>query len=208
MKILFQGDSITDANRLMTEDGFGNGYPHYVVGMLTEKYKDIDFEFVNRGISGNRCEHLLARWQSDAVDIDPDIISILIGVNDCWFYEDKEAKMPDEYFEYCYRSILDDIKNKTHAKIIMLEPFLIDAPGLPGIRADVSMKTQVVRRLAREYADVYIPCDGIFAEASIHKDPAYWSDDGIHPSPAGAELLARHYVDAISPIIEELYAEK
>lgn len=208
MKILFQGDSITDADRRMTEDGLGNGYPHYVAEMLTEKYKNIDFEFVNYGTSGNRCEHLLARWKTDAVDVDPDIISILIGVNDCWFYEDKEAIMPDEYFEYCYRSILDDIKNKTHAKIIILEPFLIDAPGVPGIRADVSMKTQIVRRLAREYAVAYIPCDGIFAEASMHAEPTHWSEDGVHPTPAGAKLLAKHYVETISPFIEELCTEK
>ena len=148
---------------------------------------------------------MLARSKTDAVDISPDIISILIGVNDCWFFEDKEALMPEEYFEYCYRSILEDIKNKTHAKIIMLEPFLLDAPGLPKIHEDVERKKKIVYKLADEYADAFLKCQSIFDEASADRPPMYWAEDGIHPTHEGAVLLAEGYTEAAIPLIEQLH---
>ena len=206
IKILFQGDSVTDAGRNREDFHYlGNGYPRYVAPALRERFPEDEFEFINLGMSGNRAEHLLARWKTDAVDINPDIISILIGVNDCWFFEDKEALMPEEYFEYCYRSILEDIKNKTHAKIIMLEPFLLDAPGLPKIHEDVERKKKIVYKLADEYADAFLKCQCIFDEASADRPPMYWAEDGIHTTHEGAVLLAEGYTEAAIPLIEQLH---
>ena len=206
IKILFQGDSVTDAGRNREDYHFlGNGYPRYVAPAVREKFPQDEFEFINLGMSGNRAEHLLARWKTDALEINPDIISVLIGVNDCWFFNDKEALMPEEYFENCYRSILDDIKKGTHAKILMLEPFILEAPGLPQIHEDLARKKAIVYKLADEYADAFVKCQSIFDKASGDREPTYWAEDGIHPTPEGAMLLAENYVKAVVPLIEQLH---
>ena len=102
MKILFQGDSITDAGRDRADvHNLGHGYPFYAAELIKEKYPDVEFEFINQGISGNRAENLLARWETDAIEHNPDIISILIAVliifmhrsNIKRLYEGKENKL-------------------------------------------------------------------------------------------------------------------
>lgn len=208
IKILFQGDSITDASRDRADiHSLGEGYPVYTANLLKEKFGEI-FEFVNQGCSGNRCEHLMFRWQTDAIDIDPDIITILIGVNDCWFFADKEAKMTNEYFEYCYRTILEQIKSETNAKILLMEPFLVDAIQDPPFDDDLAEKAAIVKRLADEYADVYVPTVDYLAEKRAELGSATLSEDGVHPSPAGAEVIAQHLAKYLSSLVETVLAEK
>ena len=87
MKILFQGDSITDAGRNRDDiHDLGHGYPLYAAKYLKERYPEIDFEFVDLGISGNQTKDLVERLQADFIDIQPDIVSIMIGVNDTWHH--------------------------------------------------------------------------------------------------------------------------
>ncbi len=206
MKILFQGDSITDAGRDRSDiHNLGGGYPFYSAELIAKKYPDIEFEFMNTGISGDRAESLLARWQDDAVSLAPDIISILIGVNDTWHNSGANDNwMKNSYFEHCYRTILTDIKEKTNAKIIMIEQFLLYTDDKAYFRTDLAPKIEITRKLAREFADAYIPMDGLFAKASVEKEPTFWAADGVHPTEAGARLMAEYYLDAISPVIEEL----
>lgn len=197
MKILFQGDSITDAGR-GREDAhqLGSGYPSYTAKMLKDEYPGIDFEFINLGISGNRAENLLERWEKDAVAIQPDILSVLIGINDTWHRAGDRNWMPHDYFENCYRKILTDMKKKTNAKIIILEQFLLHVDDKEYFHIDLDPKIQITRRLAREFADVFVPLDGLFAAASIKKSPTYWAADGVHPTAEGAKFIAKHYVKA------------
>jgi len=206
MKILFQGDSITDCHRDRSDiHSLGNGYPKFSAALIAEKYPEIEFEFINQGISGNRAENLLARWENEAIAHDPDIISILIGVNDTWHNAGANDNwMKNSYFENCYRQILTMLKEKTHAKIIMIEQFLLYTPDKAYFREDLAPKIEITRKLAREFADAYIPMDGLFAKASIEKEPTYWALDGVHPTEEGAKLIAGYYLDAISPIIESL----
>ncbi|HAN21343.1 MAG: hypothetical protein A2Y15_07120 [Clostridiales bacterium GWF2_36_10] len=202
MKILFQGDSITDAlrNRADIHD-LGNGYPKYAAELLKKEYPNKEFEFINLGISGDKAESLKARWQSDCVDLQPDIVSILLGVNDTWHFAEKEAWMPNEYFEECYRDILTQIKTKTKAKIIILEQFLLYTPDKAFFRVDLNPKIDITRKLAREFADIFVPLDGIFAAASIKKEPTFWAADGVHPTLDGAKLIAEHYLQAIKTLL-------
>ena len=206
MKILFQGDSITDCGRNRADiHSLGNGYPYYSAELISAKYPDISFEFINQGIGGDRAESLLARWGNEAIAHDPDIISILIGVNDTWHHASPNDNwMKHSYFEHCYRSILTALKEKTHAKIILIEQFLLYTPDKAYFREDLAPKIEITRKLAREFADAYIPMDGLFAKASIEKEPTYWSADGVHPTAEGAKLMAQYYLDAISPLIESL----
>lgn len=206
--ILFQGDSITDAGRDRENPAdLGPGYPHYAAQMLREKYPQAEFNFVNRGISGDRTENLIERWEKDTIEVNPDIISILIGVNDTWHHYALKDYVTSEYFEGNYRWLLDALKTKTKAKILMMEPFLLPGEFSDDFYEDLFPKILLIRKLAREYADAYLPLDGLFAQAQIGHTVKDWTLEGIHPNAAGSEFLARHYVDAISPLIDSLLAK-
>lgn len=197
MKILFQGDSITDAGRNRADiQDLGHGYPLYTAKAIREAFPDRDFEFIDLGISGNRAENLRDRWTEDAINIQPDVISILIGINDTWHRAAEKNWMPHEYFEECYRGILERIKKETNAKIIMLEQFLLSVPDKEFFHVDLDPKIQITRKLAREYADVFIPLDGLFAAASVGTAPTEFAADGVHPTAKGAEFIAGHYLEA------------
>ena len=197
MKILFQGDSITDAGRNRADiHDLGHGYPLYTAKAIREAFPDRDFEFIDLGISGNRAENLRDRWTEDAINIQPDVISILIGINDTWHRAAEKNWMPHEYFEECYRGILERIRKETNAKIIMLEQFLLSVSDKEFFHVDLDPKIQITRKLAREYADVFIPLDGLFAAASVGTAPTEFAADGVHPTAKGAEFIAGHYLEA------------
>lgn len=205
MKILFQGDSITDWGRDRNDiHNLGNGYPKYAAKLLTERYPDIDFEFINLGISGNQTKDLVARLDTDFIDIQPDIVSILIGINDTWHHAEQKDWIPNEIFEERYRTVLTAIKEKTNAKIMMMEPFLIPTEDKAFFREDLAPKIEIIRKLAREFADIYLPTDGLLASAFIGDDPLSYAADGVHPTAKGAEFIGMLYCEYISDIIDEM----
>ncbi len=202
MKILFQGDSITWWYRNSDNpDDLGNGYVKFASEIITARHSDTDFKFINRGISGDRVGDLAARWQSDCIDLEPDLLSILIGTNDTWHCADNNRQwMPHEQFEGIYRGLLTDVREKTHAKILIIEQFILPSPDKDFFRCDLDPKIQITRKLAREFADEFIPMDGLFAKAIIHDDPTEWAADGVHPTEKGARLIAEYYADAFDRI--------
>lgn len=206
IRILFQGDSITDAGRDRSDiRHLGEGYPRYAAAFLKQAFPEVEFDFMNTGISGDRAESLLARWQSDTIALAPDIVSILIGVNDTWHYSGEGDNWEkNAYFEHCYRSILEQLKEKTHAKILLIEQFLLYTPDKAYFREDLAPKIEITRKLARAYADAYLPMDGLFAKASVEQAPTHWAADGVHPTAAGAELLGKYYAEAVSPLVKSL----
>ena len=202
MKVLFQGDSITDAGRDRDNlHDLGEGYPFYVAKMLIEKYPNETFEFINLGISGNRTCNLVERLQADFIDINPDIVSIMIGVNDTWHYGETKDWLSNEKFENNYRTLLQGFKEKTNAKILIIEQFLLPTDDKEHLRTDLNSKIVITRKLAREYADAYIPLDGLFAKALLVHPSSYWSEDGVHPNEKGSKFIAEKYIEAFSEII-------
>ena len=139
-------------------------------------------------------------WTEDAINHQPDVISILIGVNDTWHRAANKDWMPHEYFEECYRGILERIKKETNAKIIILEQFLLSVPDKEFFHVDLDPKIQITRKLAREYADVFIPLDGLFAAASVEAPPTDFAADGVHPVEKGKKLIAEHYLAAFKKL--------
>lgn len=201
MRILFQGDSITDAGRGRDDPHqLGSGYPKYAAEYIIKTFPDEEFEFINLGISGNRTCDLLTRWHTDCIDIQPDVVSILIGINDTWRRYDSNLPMSAEEYEANFRKLLEDIKANTHAKIMLLEPFLLSVDK-DHYREDLNPKIDVARKLAREYADMFLPLDGIFAAASLYHETTYWSADGVHPTPAGADLIGNYYAQALKAML-------
>ena len=205
MKVLFQGDSITDWGRSY-EDAhlLGEGYVKYAAEAIKYRHPETEFEFLNYGISGNKVLDLVNRWQKECIDLQPDVVSILIGVNDVWHRAVTKEWLDDAVFEEQYRTILEDTKAHTNAKIIMMEPYLAYTEDKAFFREDLAPKIEVVRKLAREYADSYIPLDGIIAAHSIKTAPTYWCEDGVHPSEPGQRLIARYYADAFDLIFASI----
>ena len=211
MKILFQGDSVTDAGRDRSNPcDMGDGYPRYASAMIQDSFPDETFEFFNLGISGNRAEHLVARLESDFIEIEPDIVSILIGINDVWHhYAFEFVETTDEQFEKNYRTVLDAIKSRTSARILMIQPFLLESvdPLKKELSEELSRKQAIIRKLAEEYADGYLALDEVM-HTEAKEEPAYYSADGVHPTPDGACYIGEAYLDAITPIIERLIQDK
>lgn len=203
IKLLFQGDSITDADRKREDyHNLGEGYPKYAAKYLKEKYPDIEFEFINLGCGGDQTKELVNRLEGDFIEIQPDIISILVGINDVWHYAGSRNWQPDDLFEQRYRTVLTAIKERTNAKLMMMEPFLIPTEDKLYFREDLYKKIEIVRTLAREYADVYLPTDGLLQSAFIGDDPLSYAADGVHPTEKGAEYIGRLYVEYVSKLIE------
>ena len=210
MKILFQGDSITDAGRNREDyHDLGKGYPKYAAEYIREDYPDVDFEFIDLGIGGNQTKDLVARLQSDFIDIQPDIVSIMIGINDVWHHYSHGILTTDEAFEANYRQVLDALKARTNARIFIIQPFLLETvdPGKQELCEELVRKQAIVKRLADEYADLYLPLDEVL-HTQTEEEPVYYTADGVHPTPNGACYIGEAYLKAIAPLIELLSKEE
>lgn len=205
IKLLFQGDSITDAGRSYEDPHLlGEGYVKYAAQYLQDAYPNVEFEFINLGIGGNQTISLVDRLDRDFISVQPDIVSILIGINDVWHHAEDRSWIPDEVFAERYRTVLQAIKEKTNAKIMMLEPFLIPVEDKLYYREDLYRKIEIERALAREYADVYVPTDGLLASAYIGNEPTAFAADGVHPTAMGAEYIGRIYCEYMKKIIDNM----
>ena len=205
VRLLFQGDSITDAGRdRRNYHDLGAGYPKYAAELIREENPDVEFEFINFGISGNRTCQLFDRLYTDCIAFNPDVVSVLIGINDVWHrYNDTKILTSDEQLKVNYRSILTRLKNETNAKIIMLAPYVLDSQLTAHLADDLVTILPIVRELAEEFADVYVPLDELFSEAiKTQPSPMYYSNDGVHPNENGARFIGERYAEAIKSLIK------
>lgn len=202
MRVLFQGDSITDVGR--NRDDFkdlGNGYPSIIAEHYQAAASNPPIEWLNRGISGHRVVDLQERWQEECIDLKPDILSILIGINDVWRRYDSNDPTSVQAFEAGYRDLLRRFRAVSKAKIILIEPFLLHvSEERRRWREDLNPKRLVVAKLAEEFDALYIPMDVVFEQATKTKAPAYWAADGVHPTQAGHRLIA----DTWNKMVEEV----
>ena len=199
--VLFQGDSITDAGRSRVNDGeLGHGYVALAAAWFSALYPEKRVRFLNRGINGNRVKDLRARWQSDYLDLKPDWVSILIGVNDTWRHYGSNDLTTTAAYKRDYRAILNVVRDELNARIIVMEPFLLPTPpDREAWRVDLDPKIAVARKLSREFDAVFVPLDGPFVAATQREMP-FWLSDGVHPTPAGHALIAQAWLQAIKAI--------
>lgn len=202
--VLFQGDSITDCGRDRNDiSSLGCGYPDKVAKIYNALFADNGVKFVNKGVSGDRTKDVLARYKTDILDIKPDFISILIGINDVWRrYDDAKDPTPAEKFRENYETILKNIKRDLPAtKIMIIEPFLLYNAEKYSWHEDLDPKLLVVRELAAKYADYYISLNGIFAGLEIITyKPEELSGDGVHPEDLGHRIIALEYLKTLGII--------
>ncbi len=195
--ILFQGDSITDAGRSRVIDRqLGNGYPSHVKKLLKKDFPELNVKVINRGISGNRAVDLVNRWEEDCIALKPDYVSILIGVNDTWRKYDANDETTAVIFKERLRKIINDTLKKTSAQIVLLNPFLLDVnESISRMREDLCLKQKAVLETANEFGTKFIDLDEIFKNASKDFPSSRFSGDGVHPTQAGHELIAKEWIN-------------
>lgn len=204
--VLFQGDSITDAGRkkdsleVNNAAALGSGYAMIAASGLLFNYADKNLKIYNRGISGNKVYQLADRWQKDALDIKPNVLSILVGVNDFWHTLTNGYKGTIQTYNNDLKALLDKTKqNLPNVKLIIGEPYAVK--GIKSVDEKWYPAFDEYRKSAREIADsydaVFIPYQSIYDKAQKSAAGVYWTGDGVHPTLAGAHLMAHAWLEAV-----------
>lgn len=204
--VLFQGDSITDAGRNREKQqandaqSFGNGYALMAGASLLEQFSAKQLLVYNRGISGNKVYQLAERWQADCVDLNPAVLSILIGVNDYWHKRNGKYDGTAEVYENDLRALLKRTREALpNVQFVVCEPFSVDGGSAigEGWQNEFTPYREAARRIAGEFNTRWVPYHTIFKEALKHAPAAYWCPDGVHPSMAGAQLMAQAWLKVV-----------
>ena len=202
---LFQGDSITDGNRGRNNDPnhiMGHGYAFSIASRVGADFPEKHLSFYNRGISGNKITDIEVRWQKDALDLKPDVLSILVGVNDVDSVIKQKDIVTSEKFEEIYRMVLTQTKAQLpECLLVICEPFILPVGRVNDNWAtwenEIKKRQNVTARLSKEYNAVFVPLQSIFNKAAAHPNSEYWIWDGIHPTVAGHELITREWLKQV-----------
>lgn len=201
-RILFQGDSITDCGRNRNDFyGMGDGYPNLVKASLGLDCPG-EYEFINRGISGNRIVDLYARIKADFINLQPEYASILIGVNDAWHEIGAQNGVDTEKFEKIYTMLIDEIQAACpQTKLMILAPYVLEGKSTCNIeevpdrwerfKTDVAEKAAVAKAIAEHYGLPLIELQEAFDNACQKAPAEYWTADGVHPTACGHEIINR-----------------
>jgi len=204
--ILFQGDSITDSGRNKEDTGFntarnlGSGYPMLAGAAILNKYEALDLKIFNKGISGNKVYQLAERWDKDCLELKPDVLSILIGVNDIWHKLNGNYNGTVEIYRNDYTALLErTLKVLPDVKLIICEPFAVK-----GVKAvddtwypEFLDYQKAAKDIARKFGATFIPFQSVYDEAVKRAPGSYWTGDGVHPTLAGAQLMAKAWMKAL-----------
>ena len=202
MRILFQGDSITDAGRSREDNTqLGVGYPRLVEAALGFECPG-EHEFFNRGISGNRVVDLYARIKSDILNLKPDVMSILIGVNDVWheLYDNPNGVSAEKFYKI-YSMLIEEVKEELpNIKIMILEPFVLEACSTTEhweyFYAETQKRAEMARKIAEKYNLPFIPLQEGFNRLSEKAPNSYWLSDGVHPTAKGHEFIKKQWLES------------
>lgn len=204
--ILFQGDSITDSGRNKEDNGYntsrilGTGYPMLAGAAMLNDHASLALKVYNRGISGNKVFQLAERWDKDCLDLKPDILSILIGVNDIWHKLNGNYNGTVDIYRKDYIDLLDRTKKALpKVQLIICEPFAVK-----GVKAvdekwypEFYTYQAAAKEIAAMFGAIFIPYQSIYDEAQKYAPGSYWTGDGVHPSLAGAQLMAAAWLKAV-----------
>lgn len=203
---LFQGDSITDTSRsreITTGHGYrtlGHGYAMMLAARFLREQPDDKLTFFNRGISGNRIVDLYARILIDTINLKPDFVSVLIGVNDTWHHFNNQNGVSVSKYQRIYADYLSETRDSLpQVRFVLAEPFVLPAgPVTPAWRDEIDERRAVVRELADQFSGIFIPFQDAF-DSALAKAPAeYWTEDGVHPTAAGHFLMAETWWKAFA----------
>jgi lysophospholipase L1-like esterase len=205
--VLFQGDSITDAGRNRSStvpnapDGIGWGYVFHAAAALLADRPGQNLAVYNRGVSGDRVVDLAQRWQQDCLALKPDVLSVLIGVNDTWHgLEQPQRAVPLDQYEQVYRRIVSEARSANSAiTLVLCEPFVLRCGQVnDSWFPEMNHRQAIVKRIAADAGAIFVPFQAMFDRAVQHAPPAYWAADGVHPTMAAHLLMARTWLAAVA----------
>ncbi|MHC4532874.1 MAG: SGNH/GDSL hydrolase family protein [Planctomycetota bacterium] len=204
--ILFQGDSITDAgrdkrreNNANDKNALGRGYVYSIAAHMLANRPGDGLKIFNRGISGNKVFQLANRWDKDCLDLKPDILSILIGVNDIWHALNGNYDGTVEKYEKDYRALLErTFKALPNLKLVICEPFVLRCGAVNDKWFPEFDKYRgVAKKMAKEFRALFVRFQSMFDDAVKQASPSHWAGDGVHPSMAGAQLMAQEWLKTV-----------
>jgi len=201
--ILFIGDSITDCGRnhpIGEGNGLGSGYVAIVDSLLTSFYPEKQIRVINTGTGGHRVTDLAHRWQTDAMDIAPDWLSIMIGINDVWRQFDNinlVEQIDPERFESTYRELLGQTRSHLRG-LTLMTPFYLETNTEDPMRKLMDCYGQIVKHLASDYDAEFVDTQCFFNQHLAHRPTQSICGDRVHPNQAGHMILARAFLSSIS----------
>ena len=204
-KLVMIGDSITDCGRTQPIgeglfEAHGKGYVAYVAGLLGAVYPERNIRVVNMGTSGNTVRDLKARWQKDVFDLQPDWLSIMIGINDVWRQFDLPLFGETHVSLEEYEATLDELVSTTRPIVkglVLMTPYFIEPNPADAMRATMDRYGAVVRKLAAKYNTLFVDTQAAFNNVLQHCHPASLAWDRVHPNVTGHMILARAFLDAV-----------
>ncbi len=205
--VLFQGDSITDAGRdRRREDNandaraLGTGYALFIASQLLAQRPEAGLKIYNRGISGNKVFQLAERWDKDCLALKPNVLSILIGVNDLWHTLDGNYNGTVEIYEKDYRALIARTRGALPGvRLVICEPFVLRTGAVTDKWfPEFDRYRAAARRVATDARAVFVPFQAMFDKAVQAAPPGYWAGDGVHPTIAGAGLMAQTWIETVS----------
>lgn len=205
IRILFQGDSITDAFRARDDEkNLGCGYPNLVAAELGFENPG-KYEFLNKGVSGDRIVDLQARIKKDMINLRPDVISILIGINDVWHEIEEHNGVSTAKYELLYDMLIKEIKNELeNTKLMIIEPFVLQGMATSGkwesFKQGQMEKAEAAKGVADRNGVLFVPLQEKFNAVSKLAPDGFWLADGVHPTPAGHELIKREWIKAFKKL--------
>lgn len=204
--ILFQGDSITDAgrdkrklNNANEPSALGNGYVFLAASRLLAEHSEAKPGIFNRGISGDKVYQLAERWDADCIAIKPDVVSILVGVNDYWHTFKHGYQGTVEKYKGDYLALLERTRRALPTvTLVICEPFVlrcgeVNQKWFP----DFDHYRAAAKTVSKEFNTIFVPFQSVFDEAAKKAPPVYWAADGVHPTMAGAYLMAQAWLKAV-----------
>ncbi|GEK90442.1 SGNH/GDSL hydrolase family protein [Alkalibacterium kapii] len=201
--LLFIGDSITDGGRDKVDPtDLGRGFPLLIFAYLQTIMPEKRLTCLNRGVAGDTISDLKSRWETDCLDIDPDVVTLLIGINDTGSNQNQNKQVTKEElesFESDYRFLLKSLHQRTDARVVLMEPFVLPYPKDRMIwRNDLDPRIQIVRKMAKEYQAELIPLDGLLNTQGIKNGFSYYTgEDGVHPTVAGHGYIAKTWLETV-----------
>ncbi|MFG2040686.1 SGNH/GDSL hydrolase family protein [Dactylosporangium sp. NPDC048998] len=205
-RIVFIGDSITDAGRRDRVAPHGDGYVSLVRALVTARHPGLRLRWTNHGVSGDTVRDLADRWERDAVAARPDWLSVMIGINDVWraFAGRPDEAVPIDEYEQTLRRLLRRAVDATGCRLILADPYLIEPDLTDPQRAESDRYGDVVGALAKEFDAVHVRTQEAFDRALAVSSPEDWADDRIHPNLPGHAIIADAYLAALG-ITDEIH---
>lgn len=199
--LVFLGDSITDCGRREDPDELGYGYVRLIAEHLAAH--EPGARVINRGIGGDKAADLAGRFEEDVLALDPQVVTIYVGVNDVWHGFTRGEMVSDEDFERAYRYMLDQLSaTRPGLPVLLVIPFVVDVDQeKAGYHGELDRKVAIIRDLAKEFGAAVVDLEATLEEAwRVGHTPASIAEDGVHPTIAGHRLIADTWLDAFAPI--------